>query len=61
MLGITPEAVTPPSVSERIERFIKRTGFTPEDFAIAWRAGEIPDNADNAAEAIESLALRAAR
>lgn len=55
-----PEDDQPIGLRERVARFEELTGRKPREFIDAWRAGEIPDDAENAQRAIEALALRAA-
>ncbi|MGH2902339.1 MAG: helix-turn-helix transcriptional regulator [Solirubrobacteraceae bacterium] len=50
----------PQDLRARAQDFQDRTGETPEDFAAAWRKGKIKDTPQNAGDAIEALALRAA-
>ena len=50
-----------PTLEPLLAAFELSTGRTPEQWADAWRAGEIKDTQENARIAISALALRDAR
>jgi excisionase family DNA binding protein len=55
-----PRDGEPHNLQDRVARFEERSGRAPADYVLAWRSGEIDDDAENARLAIEALALRAA-
>ncbi len=46
------------SLDDRAHEFHRRVGLSPHEFIEGWKRGEIEDTAENAAVAIEALALR---
>lgn len=43
---------------DRHDRFVERTGYSPNAFVEAWRGGDIPDTPESSGDAMEALALR---